>query len=67
MYLLKRYLQLRYRSECVVTTKFLRLINSLKYLHNLYLKHMQLYVEYVEEDGEDCKTGGTALEEIYTA
>ena len=64
MYLLKRYLQLRYRSECVVTTKFLRLMNTMKYLHQIYLKHIQVYEEVCREY-EDRPCGDSILDEIY--
>jgi len=45
MYLLQRYLRLRYQSDCVSDTKFLRLLNSLKDLHIVNDKVAQNWVE----------------------
>lgn len=63
MYLLKRYLQLRYQSECVAKTKFLRLLNTFKPLNDLYAKHLELYSEAKKINTESCED--SILNEVY--
>ncbi|CAG2101273.1 unnamed protein product [Medioppia subpectinata] len=61
MYLLQRYLRLRYQSDCVSETKFLRLLNS---LHDLHIVNDKIAQNWIEGDpqrtfkcqfGDNCK------------
>ena len=45
MYLLQRYLEIKYYSKCEAKSKFLRLMTKLEELHSLNEEHIRMYLD----------------------
>ncbi|CAG2109040.1 unnamed protein product [Medioppia subpectinata] len=50
MYLLQRYLQMKYGSECVAKCKFIRLMNGLSYANKLHQKYIVHFLDAIPSD-----------------
>ncbi|XP_054169174.1 uncharacterized protein LOC128966351 [Oppia nitens] len=62
IYLLKRYLLLRYRSDSECDSKFLKLMNTFKDLHHLFFSYIRCVNEHKCEEVVDC---GQLLNELH--